>query len=111
MPKSHDVVVKTEIKPSVSLAGTGFKAGMSKAKGWFQKTLTASRVRQADGSDADVTRNIKRKRFGNWYSEKVVNSLTGAVTHECEEPLDVHQLHGSGKPDLRRAREALKAKK
>jgi hypothetical protein len=97
MPKSHNVVVKTEIEPSVSLAGTGFKAGLSKTKGWFQKIFTASRVRQADGSDADVTQTMKRKRFGNWYSEKVVDSAAGVIKHECEEPLDVHQGHGSDK--------------
>jgi hypothetical protein len=56
---------------------------------------------------------MKRKRFGNWYSEKVVDSVTGIVTHECEEPFDLHQGHGSDKPELRAARlaeEALKAK-
>jgi hypothetical protein len=70
--------------------------------------------KQADGTTADVTYSMKRKRFGNWYSKKVVDSVTGGVVvHECEEPLDVHQGHGSDKPELKAARlakTALKAK-
>jgi hypothetical protein len=70
-------------------------------------------VKQADGTVANVSSSMKRKRFGNCYSEKVVDSVTGIVTHECEEPLDVHQGRGSDKPELRAERlaeEALKAK-
>jgi hypothetical protein len=95
MPKIHEVSVNAESKTSVSVSGIGFKAGLSKTKGWFQKFLTATNVLQADGRLANVTRYMKRKGFGNWYSEKVVDSVTGVVTHECEEPLDVHQRHGS----------------
>ena len=61
-------------------------------------------VKQADGTIALVTSSMKRKRFGNWYSEKVVDSVTGVVNHECEEPLDVHQAHGSDKPELKAGR-------
>jgi hypothetical protein len=98
MPKIHGLELKIETKTSVSASGIGFKAGLSKTKGWFQKFLTATNVLQADGTLANITRYMKRKAFGNWYSEKVVDSVTGAVIHDCEEPFDVHQGHGSGKP-------------
>jgi hypothetical protein len=103
-PKVHHVEINVESKTAVSVAGTGFKAGLSKTKGWFQKVFTASNVRQANGKLAEVTRSMKRKRFGNWYSEKVVDSESGAAIHECEEPLDVHRGHGSDKPELKAAR-------
>jgi hypothetical protein len=34
----------------------------------------------------------------------VVDSVTGVVTHECEEPFDVHHGHGSDKPELKAKR-------
>ena len=98
MPKIHKIELHAEVKTSGIISGTGFKAGLSKAKGWFQKFFTGVNVKQADGTFVDVTSSMKRKRFGNWYSEKVVNSVTGVVTRECEEPLTVHQGHGSDKP-------------
>jgi hypothetical protein len=100
MPKIHEVRLTATVKSSVSVSGIGFKAGLSKTKGWFQKFLTATNVLQADGTLANVTRYMKRKGFGNWYSEKVVDSVTGVVAHECEEPLDVHQGHGSDRPEF-----------
>jgi hypothetical protein len=103
-PRVHHVEINVESKTAVSIAGTGLKAGLSKTKGWFQKVFTASNVRQANGKFAEVIRSTKRKRFGNWYSEKVVDSESGAVIHQCEEPLDVHQRHGSDKPELKAAR-------
>jgi hypothetical protein len=111
MPKTHKVELKVVSKTSVSVYGEGFKTGLSKTKGWFQRIFTAPNVKQADGTIADVTMSTKRKRFGNWYSEKVVDSVTGVVTHECEEPFDEHQQHGSDKPELRAARLAEAAKK
>jgi hypothetical protein len=113
MPKIHNQKLDVEAKTSVSVYGEGFKAGLSKTKGWFQRIFTGMNVKQADGTIADVSSSMKRKRFGNWYSKKVNDSVTGIVIHECEEPLDVHQGHGSDKPELRARRlaeEALKAK-
>jgi hypothetical protein len=100
VPNIHELKLSIEVRSTVSLAGTGFKAGLSKTKGWFHRIFTASKVKQADGADADVTRSMKRKKFGNWYSEKVVDSSTGEVIHQCDEPLDVHQRHGSDKPRI-----------
>ena len=103
MPKTHQKEIAVESKTVVSVYGEGFKAGLSRTKGWFQRIFSGM-VKQADGKIALVTSSMKRKRFGNWYSEKVVDMATGAVIHQCEEPLDVHQRHGSDKPELRAAR-------
>src|SRR6266478_994334 len=103
MPKTHQKEIAVESKIVVSVYGESFKAGLSKKKGWFQRIFSGM-VKQADGTIALVTSSMKRKRFGNWYSEKVVDMATGAVIHQCEEPLDVHQRHGSDKPELRAAR-------
>jgi hypothetical protein len=108
MPKITRIELNTEVKSSVSVSGKAVKAGLSKTKGWFQKFLTATNVQQADGTIADVASYTKRQGWGNWYSEKVSDSVTGKVIHECEEPFDVHQEHGSDKPELRAAREAEK---
>jgi hypothetical protein len=104
MPKNHEQELNTEAKSSVSVYGEGIKAGLSKTKGWFQRIFTATNVLQAGGTTADVSSSMKRKRFGNWYSEKVVDSVASAVIHECEEPLDVHLEHGSNKPSQKNNR-------
>jgi hypothetical protein len=111
MPKTYQQKIDVKSETSVSVSGKGFKAGLSKTKGWFQKFFTGMNIKQADGTTADVTSYTKRKAFGNWYSEKVVDSVTGIVTHECEEPFDEHQFHGSDKPEFRAARAAEKALK
>ena len=110
MPRNYKVELNTEVKSSVSVYGEGFKAGLSKTKGWFQRVFSGM-VEQAGGTIAQVTSSMKRKRFGNWYSEKVVDPITGFVMHECEEALDVHQQHGSDRPDLKAARLAESASK
>jgi hypothetical protein len=37
-------------------------------------------------------------RLANWYHERVTDPTTGAVVHECDEPLTQHRGHGSAKP-------------
>jgi hypothetical protein len=34
---------------------------------------------------------------GDWYEERVIDPETGAILHECAEPLSAHQGHGSAK--------------
>src|SRR5205809_22903 len=36
MPKNYQQEINIEVKSSVFVSGTAFKAGVSKAKGWFQ---------------------------------------------------------------------------
>jgi hypothetical protein len=36
-------------------------------------------------------------RLKNWYHERVADPATGAVVHECDEPLTEHRGHGSAK--------------
>jgi hypothetical protein len=43
---------------------------------------------------------IKTRLFDkirDWYEERVIDPATGAILHECVEPLSAHQGHGSAK--------------
>lgn len=44
-----------------------------------------------------VTQKRCIDRSTNWYSEIVRDPETGTVIHGCEEPLNLHQGHGSAK--------------
>jgi len=98
MPKNHNLTIKTEIKPIASVKATGFKAGLSRTKGWFQWIFVGEiPQRGRAGALALVQVVAKRVEFGNWYSKKVMMKDSGEVIHTCEEPLDQHQGHGSDK--------------
>lgn len=99
MPKQHNLTIRTEDKLIGSLRATGFKAGKSRTKGWFQWIFVGTiPQRSRAGALALIERAAKRVGFGNWYSEKVTLRDTGEVIHRCEEPLDKHQGHGSDRP-------------
>jgi hypothetical protein len=79
-----------------SSASTGFKhkrVGCKKpiAEGFSGKALFAKEQQLVDKE-----RLIDRE--ANRYREKVTDPATGAVIHECDEPLDDHTGHGSAKP-------------
>jgi hypothetical protein len=57
--------------------------------------VVAGEVLQASGKWAKVERHIDRTN--DTYSEEIVDPVTGAVLHECREPLHNHQGHGSAK--------------
>jgi len=98
MPKTYNQLVQIEQPQVVSLKAIGFKAGLSRTKGWFQRVFVGWVPQfSRDGALALVEIVIKRANFGNRYSEKVTMKQTGEVIHHCEEPLDQHQGHGSDK--------------
>jgi hypothetical protein len=41
------------------------------------------------------TRVIDKRH--DWYEERVIDPETGAILHECAEPLSTHRGHGSAK--------------
>jgi hypothetical protein len=86
---------------AVSIKGEGRKVGVGRKKGWLHRFLVGT-VPQRGKPDtfAIIEQFMKRVGFGNWYSEKVTDHETGDVIHECHEPFDKHQRHGSAKPIL-----------
>lgn len=98
MPKTYNQLIKIEQPHAASVKATGFKSGLSRTKGWFQKVFVGYTPQfSRGGALALVERVAKRVNFGNWYSEKVTMKDTGEIIHQCEEPWDQHQGHGSAK--------------
>lgn len=99
MPTEHKLGISTQTPQANSLEAEGRKAGMSRRKGWFQWIQVGMLPQRGHpGKFALVEKFMKRVGFGNWYSEKVTDQESGDVIHDCHEPLDQHQLHGSAKP-------------
>jgi hypothetical protein len=84
------------VGPGTIMKGTVWRSGVSKAKGWLAKMLVAFRPQHSlEGALARHERVIDRQN--DRYFEKVTLCESGDVTHLCEEPLTVHQGHGSAK--------------
>jgi hypothetical protein len=98
MPTTHHVIVDIKIGTNVSLNGEARKAGLGRKKGWFQRFYVGVLPQRGrSGAFVLIERTMKRVGFGDWYSEKVIDRETGEVINYCEEPLSVHQGHGSAK--------------
>jgi hypothetical protein len=96
MPKQHNLILGSKIEQAVSIKATGFKAGLSRTKGWFKKVFVGLvPQRSRDGALARVERVSERASHGDRYHEKVTMKDTGEVIHECNEPLSEHRGHGS----------------
>lgn len=97
-PKKHDLVIPVVSPQAVSTAGEARRAVKNSRNGWFHRFLVGTvPQRGRPGKFALVEKFMKRVGFGNWYSEKVTDTETGEVIHECNEPLDQHQGHGAAK--------------
>jgi hypothetical protein len=59
------------------------------------KFKTGDDLHHATGRWMKLDRTIDRER--NQYDERIVDPVTGAVVHECHEPLDKHRGHGDDK--------------
>ena len=59
--------------------------------------------RKDNGEWVRVQRRIDR--IAKWYDEIVSDPKTGAILHECHEPLDQHEGRGSASAAARRKRE------
>ena len=100
MPKTFNVKLDVQQDQAVSTKGEARQAGRG-GRGWFHRFLVGTvPQRGRPGAFAVVQQFMKRCGFGNWYSEKVTDQKSGNVLHECHEPLDRHQQHGSAKPQL-----------
>jgi len=97
-PKRHDLVISIASPQAVSTEGEARLAGRNSRGGWFHRFLVGTvPQRGRPGKFAFVAKFMKRVGFGNWYSEKVIDIETGETIHECHEPLDQHQDHGTAK--------------
>jgi hypothetical protein len=98
MPTEHKVEINATLEQAVSVGGESRQPNVGRKKGWMHRFLYGVvPQRGRPGSFAIKEWFQKRKAFGNWYSEKVVDQATGEVIRECHEPLDVHLNRGSAK--------------
>lgn len=82
--------------PGTALKGKIWRDGMSKSKGLLADVQMAFRPQNnRDGALGRHERLIDKQN--NHYFEQVTIYETGEVTHLCDEPLSVHQGHGSAK--------------
>jgi hypothetical protein len=61
----------------------------------YREEIDGDDLWRKTGQWVQLTRTIDRS--ADWYSEKVVDTRTGEVVHQCEEPLSAHRGHGSAK--------------
>jgi hypothetical protein len=58
-------------------------------------------VRSGDDLWRKMDKWMKLRRLvdwkGNWYRETITDPHTGVIVRYCDEPLDLHQGHGSAK--------------
>jgi hypothetical protein len=94
-----EVVAKCEAEALLGMEGR--RAGLSRQKGWFIRSFTRL-VPQVSrgGAPAYLTRIFDRD--ADRYVETVTMRETGEVVHRCDEPLSVHQGHGSARRQRRR---------
>lgn len=112
MAKQFSVAVHTEVRSATCIRGTGYKAGLGRKKGWFQRFLVGIvPQRGVPGAFVVIEYFMKRVGYGDWYSERVKDEKTGQIIHQCDEPLSKHQGHGSAKIVPPREKPAEKGKK
>lgn len=89
-----DAKVTLDVNPDLSFRYTWIQTG----KGKPAVERTAGDVPRRDsGKMVFKFREIDRLR--NWYSELVRDKVTGRIIHQCAEPLDQHQGHGSARKE------------
>jgi hypothetical protein len=97
-PKQFDMLITMQQESATSVGGESRLPNEGRKKGWMHRFLYGVvPQRGRPGSFAIKEWFQKRKAFGNWYSEKVVDEKTGELIHECHEPLDEHLKSGSAK--------------
>jgi hypothetical protein len=95
-PEQFQLTVNVESRTATSVGG---ESDVGRKKRWMQRFFYGV-VPQRGRPGSFVIKEWfqKRKAFGNWSSEKVIDEKTKEVLHECHEPLDEHLKHGSAKP-------------
>ena len=73
-----------------------YRGGMSKSKGLTVTEMDIPGVHRATGENVRVYRRFDK--VNDLYHERITVEETGAVIHECKEPLSTHTGHGSDKP-------------
>lgn len=87
-----DATLKVDVNPDLSFKYTWTEAGKGKPT---VEQIAGNVPRRSTGGWAFQFRRIDRLR--NWYSELVRDKETGQIIHQCAEPLNRHQGHGSAR--------------
>ncbi len=89
-------IYNVSIKESIVLRdGIGVKGKRVGEKRPFVEDLSKPDFSRSRGKFVHLQRVIDRDN--DQYYEKVVDYETGEIIHHCEEPLSIHQNHGSAK--------------
>jgi DNA-directed RNA polymerase subunit RPC12/RpoP len=84
----------------------GFVDGKKRSQGLKSRDRLRVHLQLGDQIDHKTGRWVfKQRRVDKdqspaWYFERITDGETGAVIHECSEPLDEHTEHGSARPSL-----------
>jgi hypothetical protein len=79
-----------------SVKATGYRAGLSKTKGWFMRVFSGQALqRNRNNAVVNVERTFDRDK--DRYQETVTLRDSGETIHSCDEPLSQHLGHGSDK--------------
>lgn len=95
--RTYAVTLTETVRILPTLKATGVRAGFSRTKGWFIKTLTGL-VPQRSKGNAVARHERTLDRESDRYTERVTMLETGEVIHFADEPLSEHKGHGSDRP-------------
>jgi|GraSoiStandDraft_24_1057298.scaffolds.fasta_scaffold235835_2 hypothetical protein len=95
--RTFNVSIEEKMTLLETLDMLGVRAGMSKSKGWFIRSRTAT-VLQRNRGGAVARHERVLDREDDRYFEQVTVLETGEIVHVCDEPLSQHRGHGSDKP-------------
>lgn len=81
-----------------SLRGKAKRPSLPSAKKLRWDSFNGYEISKSLGRMVKVERTIDKD--ADWYSERVIDPISGEVIHECHEPLSVHVNHGTAKRKL-----------
>ncbi len=100
MHRIISLVINAETESLTSTKIKGFRAGLSKTKGWFIKIFSGQVVQRNRGNSiANHERMIDRDC--DRYTENITMRESGEIIHSRDELLSEHTGHGSDKKNNR----------
>lgn len=94
--RQYSVEAQSSVRALSALRATGFRAKLSRTKGWFIKIFVGEVPQHSrDNAIADVERASDRDN--DQYVEKVIMQSSGEIIHQTDERLSEHKGHGSDK--------------
>lgn len=90
MAKTHNVEIAAKVSAFTAIKAKGFRAGVSRAKGWIKEIWTRT-GRQRDRGGAVVQVDQVADHEGDRYTKTVTLKETGEVIRNVDKPLSEHR--------------------